>query len=102
MSSVEEAQSGSAVLVPLVADRVWQAFWEIDQCRRGNGYSADAINHSDLAAFQACAGRRFDPWERRAIFAMDRVRLAYINKAATPAEEDTPVLTAAGFDAMFG
>lgn len=81
----------------------------MDQCRRGNGYGADPVNHADLAGFQACVGRRFDPWERRAIFAMDRVRLAHLNKrddkASTEsalAASDAPELTTELFDAMFG
>lgn len=78
----------------------------MDQCRRGNGYSADAINHADLAAFQTCAGFRFRAWERRAVFAMDRARLAWLNRpkeegeAAAP--DDVPGLTPELFDAMFG
>lgn len=90
--------------MPLASERVWSAFWEMDQCRRGNGYAALPINHQDLAGFQACAGFRFRPWERRAILAMDRKRLAWLNKRdedGAPAG-DAPELTPEMFDALFG
>jgi hypothetical protein len=78
----------------------------MDQCRRGNGYNADAINHQDVSAFQDCAGLRFRPWERRAIFAMDRTRLAWLNKRdAGPGEvpaKDAPVLRHGMIGEMFG
>ena len=81
----------------------------MDQCRGGqpigDAYIFAAIDHQAIAGFQACAGFRFRPWERRAVFAMDRARLAHLNKRRDgdgAPDGDAPELTPEMFDAIFG
>ncbi|WP_428029813.1 hypothetical protein [Ancylobacter sp.] len=80
----------------------------MDQCRGGlvcgDRYIYSSVTHADIAGFQACAGVQFRPWERRALLAMDRARLAWLNKRddkATDKPKDDD-LTPEMFDALFG
>ena len=73
------AQAGRKPAVPAVAGRVWEVFWTLDQRRQSNGYGANAISHQEI---EACAGLyriRLAPWELRALAAMERERLTWLN-----------------------
>lgn len=106
MAAVEAANVGSAeYYIPFIAARVWQSFWELDGCRRGNGYAAFGINHQDIAAFQELAGFRFRAWERKALLAMDCVRVAKINDSVGKPKDEASAerpMSPELFDALFG
>ena len=102
------AQAGSASYLPPVSERAWRSFWEMDGCRRYDHFAGAAhpISHQDIAAFQDVSGFRLRHWERRAIFAMERVRVAWLNRSPAQREADSAAssrpMTPALFDALFG
>jgi hypothetical protein len=91
---------------------VWDAFWTMDRRRTGNGYSANAISHEEIAECGRLYGIQFKPWELRALDAMERARLLFLNlredepeanpakgdDKSTPGQTLTPVLFKALFD----
>lgn len=44
--------------------------------RRGIGFAPNPISYPDVLAFKALHGVEMAPWELRALFALDEVRLA--------------------------
>ena len=77
----------------------------MDGCRTRD-YFANAfqpISHQDIAAFQDVSGFRLRAWERRAVFAMERVRLAWLNRPPEQREADAAeVLTPEIFRTLVG
>ncbi len=101
------AQGGSAVYVPPVSERAWRSFWEMDASRRYDYFAGAAhpINHQDIAAFQDVSGFRLRSWERRAILAMERARLSWLNRSSEQREAGKVAslrpMTPDLFDALF-
>ena len=102
---VAQSSGGRAIVRPILV-RVWLSFWELDAVRRGNGYSAHAINHQDILNFQLARKVELLDWEVDAILAMDIRRLEYLHRDITPQNEPTVVssrpFTPDLFDAVMG
>lgn len=96
-------QSGGKPAIPIAAERVWDFFWTLDQRRQSNGYSANAISHQEIEACARLYRVRLEPWELRALVAMERDRLAWLNTdpkdRRTVADEP---LTVDRFRSLFG
>ncbi len=72
-------QSGGKPSVPTAAERVWEVFWTLDRRRQSNGYGANAVSHQEIEACARLYGARLAPWEVRALDAMERDRLSWLN-----------------------
>lgn len=76
---METAQNKGAPMVPAAGDRVWGLFWALERRRQSNGYGANAISHQEIAACAGLYGVRLAPWEMRALDAMERTRIVWLN-----------------------
>lgn len=95
---------GGFYLPPAVAERAWDAFWELDGTRRGSDYIFFGITHADILAYEQIHEIRLRPWERRIVLAMDRNRLEYLNRDRDrEGDGDTASreMSAGLFDALF-
>jgi len=99
---VSAAQSGQPFAPPIAAGRLWDLFWTLDRRRQSNGYGVNAVSHQEIAACAAVYGVRLARWELRALDAMERERLLWLN---TPEKERRSVaaeqMTVARFRTMF-
>lgn len=96
-------QSGRKPTVPIAAERVWEFFWTLDQRRQSNGYGANAIDHREIEACARLYGVDLRPWELRALVAMERDRLTWLN--TDPKDRRTVAaepLTVDRFRTLFG
>lgn len=90
--------------IPPAGQHVWYIFLELSGQRTGNGFGPNPIQFSEIQAWQQVTRKRLQPWEIRAILAMDRAYLVRSAELAVPEEEqvsDEP-LTGAVFDRLFG
>lgn len=88
-------------MVPEVAGRLWDLFWALDARRQSNGYGANAISHQEVAACAGLYGVRLRPWEMRALDAMERARLVWLNLPEKERNKPQP-MTPELFRSMFG
>jgi len=65
--------------VPIAGGRAWDLFWTLDRRRQSNGYGANAVSHQEIEACAAVYGIRLARWELRALDAMERERLVWLN-----------------------
>ena len=76
-------------------------FWALDRRRQGNGYGANAVSYQEIDACARLYGVRLRPWEMRALDAMERARLVWLNtdeKDRPSAQPMTPDM----FRSLFG
>lgn len=60
---------------------LWEFFVELNRARGSNGFGPSPLSFSDLHAWATLTGNRLDPWELRAILAIDA---HYIASAVPP------------------
>lgn len=65
--------------MPIAGQHVLHWFLELDGGRSGNGFGADPISYSEIAAWRDLTSARPEVWEVRAIKAMD---VAFLNELA--------------------
>lgn len=75
-SGVTTAQLRDAPELPLAGRHVWQWFVELHNVRGGNGFGPMPVGYRDIRDWAALSGVEIEPWELRAIIAIDRTFLA--------------------------
>ena len=56
---------------PPAGERVWGWFWDLSDGRPNNGFGEGAIPYQEIQAWKSVTGERPEPWEIKAIRAMD-------------------------------
>jgi len=71
--------------MPRLAAHVWRWWVSLCETRPANGFGLQPLSRHDLHAWEADEGVALEPWERRAIFAID----AAYRKTMTSTEGET-------------
>lgn len=75
-SGAVPAQLRDAPELPLGGRHVWQWFIELHNVRGGNGFGPMPIGYREIRDWAEMSGVHVEPWELRAIVAIDRAFLA--------------------------
>lgn len=62
--------------LPAQVKYLWDYFAELNRARGSNGFGPSPLSFSDIASWQALTGNSLDPWELRALLAIDAHYLA--------------------------
>lgn len=65
--------------LPPLAAHVWRYFIDLSRTRGGTGFGPAPISRHDIHAWEADEAQVLEPWERRALLAID---VAYLNSVA--------------------
>jgi hypothetical protein len=64
--------------LPPLAAHIWAAFMDLCRTRQSSGIGPASLSRFEIRLFEQDEGMVLEPWERRAIFALDAAWLASV------------------------
>lgn len=84
----EAADDAEVPEFPDEIEYVWDWFVELHEARTGNGFGPNPLSFTELAHWQALCDTRIQPWEVRAIRAIDNAYIASRRPSKPPVSGD--------------
>lgn len=77
-SGIMPAELADRPELPPLGLHVWTWFLELHQARGGNGFGPSPLSYRELTDWSTLTGQRLEPWEVRAVMAVDRAYMASV------------------------